>query len=250
MSNTKSTPNIVRNPSLLQHYKKSLTSFGAARVRDGRPLEKILWTIAMMIIVSFTSYTIYGNAVRYLAYGVRTETIEKENLTLPVVTFCLESTLYSHSDCYNNKTLYGNTTCNVTSASASEMWYYHDHLGLGRKAKDLGGDCHVFNENGTIEGFQKIEFVANSTINDSLLVIFQSLDEFTHRKENTYITTAHETLLLKPSHYRIFINEQHTSRLPSPYSSNCTDGNLISNTFSDRHTYNSCKETCLYSWPS
>ena len=40
MPNIKSTPTVDRNTSLLQHYKTSLTSFGEARVRDGKTLRE------------------------------------------------------------------------------------------------------------------------------------------------------------------------------------------------------------------
>ena len=257
--NTGGEPKVDSNTSLLQFYRTSLTSFSVRRIRNGRPLEKAIWAFAIFFIITFTSYTIYGNAVRYLEYGVKTETIEKENINLPVVTFCLTSTIYKNTPCYNNESLYRNTTCNITTESESEMWYVDAHGEREKKARDLGSDCHVFMENGTkngtIAGFQQISFVTNKTItnistnktvNDSLLIIFQSPREFMHRKEITYVTTFHEALMLEPGYYQVFINERRISRLPHPYSSNCTDANLVSNMFSDRYTYGSCKETCLY----
>ena len=60
------------NESLLASYKTAVTSFGVARIRNGRIPEKIFWTVATIFIVGFTCYTIYENSVRYLSYGVKT----------------------------------------------------------------------------------------------------------------------------------------------------------------------------------
>ena len=53
---------------------------------------------------------------------------------------------------------------------------------------------------------------------------------------------------LKPGKYYIPITEGRTTRLPHPYTSNCTDGNLVSNLFSNLYTVESCQETCAYDY--
>ena len=70
-------------------YKKTLTSFGVARIRDGRVVEKTLWATAILIIVIFVAYTVYKNSARYLAYGVKTEisTIEQEEKPFQLLLF-------------------------------------------------------------------------------------------------------------------------------------------------------------------
>ena len=216
------------------------------RICEGKPLEKILWVVALLIIVMFTSHTIYENTVRFLAYGVKTESIEKEKANLPVITVCLESTFPNYVPCYNNDHLYFNTNCKVESASESEMWYYNKHGEKEKKGKDLGKNCHVFNENGTIEDYKEISVESFKENNDSLVVMFHTPHEFALRKEIIYIKTFDQHLKLEPGSHELFINEKSITRLPHPYSSNCTDGDQVSNTFSDRYTHDSCRETCLY----
>ena len=46
--------------------------------------------------------------------------------------------------------------------------------------------------------------------------------------------------------YSIYLTEKNTKRLPAPYTSNCVDSSKVSNIFSNKYTYGSCKETCLF----
>ena len=48
--------------------------------------------------------------------------------------------------------------------------------------------------------------------------------------------------------HEIHISEKRTTRLPYPYTSNCTDGKIVSNLFSDRYTFPSCLETCAFNY--
>ena len=125
------------------------------------------------------------------------------------------------------------------------MSYSHTgREGKGREkqekaGKDVGSDCHIFNENGTVSGYQTIQFWAGSNAiipqNKSsekltfytLNIAFLSLAEFTHRRDITYVTEFDRNMQLEPGIYDIYIAERRTTRLPYPYTSNCTDGKLV-----------------------
>ena len=49
--------------SLLESYQTTVTSFGLKRINSGRPLEKVFWAVGVMVIMSFTCYTLYKNSV-------------------------------------------------------------------------------------------------------------------------------------------------------------------------------------------
>ena len=72
--NAKSLDEANNNDKLLSFYHTTVTSFGMKRIKEGRLLEKIIWVLAIIVIVSFTSYTLYRNSVRFLAYNVKFET--------------------------------------------------------------------------------------------------------------------------------------------------------------------------------
>ena len=110
------TPEVDNNASLLDSYKETLISFGLRRIRNGRSLEKVFWTVGIFIIITFTCYTLYRNAVRYFSFGVRPEvrTVEKAERALPVITFCLESTFSENFYCYNNKSFDEYIKCQKT----------------------------------------------------------------------------------------------------------------------------------------
>ena len=73
------------------------------------------------------------------------------------------------------------------------------------------------------------------------------------KKENNlsmYVTRAYHSLQLpKGSMYNNYISEKQTRSFSAPYSTNCTDGNFISNPFSGGYNYDSCRETvCFYNY--
>ena len=75
------------------------------------------------------------------------------------------------------------------------------------------------------------------------------------KKENNlsmYVTKAYHSLQLpKGSMYNNYIREKQTRSFSAPYSTNCTDRNFISNSFSGGYNYDSCRETCAFitMWP-
>ena len=124
------------------------------------------------------------------------------------------------------------------------------------KGKYLGNDCYVLNKNQTIElpvdsEYQRVEVNINSRENElynKLHIIFQSFEEFRNRKEHIYVTQYFKNLRLDHGEYDVYIKEKRINSLTAPYTSNCTDENLISNIFSTRYSYDSCLETCAYNY--
>ena len=243
----KKEPNDTNQSSLTllrDSYKSGLYLFGFIKIIKGKRLEKVFWTASMLLILAFTSYMVYRNAVRYAAFGVNTK-IWEENAPqrkLPVITFCLESS-------------FDNKLKSKMSPQRIQMSYILG--GEEIKGKYLGNDCYVVNENQTIElsvdgEYQKVGVIDYSKNNERMFnklhIILQSSEEFRNNKEHIYLTQYFKNLRLKHGVYDVYIQEKRINSLPAPYTSNCTDGNLVSNIFSAKYTYDSCLETCAYNY--
>ena len=236
---------------LRDSYKSGLYLFGFIKIVKGKRLEKAFWTVSMLIILSFTFYMVYRNAARYAAYGVSTKIWEDyaPQRKLPVITFCLESTIGRNLRCFNNS-----NGCSEISAPRIRMF--------AKDVKDdisyiegtyLGNDCYALNK--TIElsvgsHYLGVTVIDNDRKHDEKLhILFQSPEEFRNRKENIFMTQYSQSLVLKQGHfYEIDIREKHIKSKPAPYTSNCTEGNDVSNMFSTKYTYDSCLETCAYNY--
>ena len=240
---------------LRDSYKSGLYLFGFIKVVKGRKLEKALWAVIMLLIISFTSYMVYKNTIRYAAYGVRTKTLSEEmpERVLPVITFCLQSTFYRNMNCYNNKTLdLSYPSCDKTISIGPRMRFQDGYRsGKWINGRTLGNNCHVLNANQMIklsagkEG-QEVIFDPPFDPKERIVMILQSKEEFENREEYMYISQYSPLLKFGIGAYQINIREKHTKSLPAPYISNCTNSNVVSNIFSKRYTYRSCRETCAY----
>ena len=258
---TNQSTNIAADPknndNLFASYKTALMSFSIARVRKGRPLEQIFWVLGVLVILAFTSYTIYQNSVRFFTHDVRTEVrnIEKVERHLPVVTFCLESTFNENFFCYKNYSLdQGQTKCKKEQSKEATGMYYKEEE-RWRRGKRIGNDCFVYNENGTVKvatgrQYKIVDIYASQS--STLIVNFKSSEEFKYNKELVYITKINLRIggyvRIGKGRYDIYIAEKQTTRLPDPYTSSCVDGNVVSTRFSDRYTYDSCQESCAFDY--
>ena len=243
-----------RDKSLLENYRATLTSFGFSRIKSGRPFEKVFWTVGVMIIILFTCHTLYRNSVRYFAYGVRTEVhnLEIPERKLPVIILCLSSTVLNSFLCYNNASYHSYQECKMTGSTGTYIKYGHWLTGEQIQGKDVGNDCHVFNEHGNISistgtEYQILDFYSEPT-NSTLYVSLLSHEEFRSRKELVYTTDFNKMMTLEKGLYDFYITEKHTHRLPSPYMTGCVDSEVVSNQFSDRYTHESCQELCAYNY--
>ena len=205
----------------------------------------------MLFIIYFTSRRIYDISVRYLAYGVKTETqtIEGVEGKLPVVTLCLQSALEHTFLCYKDESLSFKSKCQNRDVKVGKL-YYKSMYGEGdwKEGKYLGNGCHVFNEDGSMAGYQDLYFSANTTENDKMVLIFESVSDFIHKKVIAYFSTYHGSAKLEKGTYDIYIKEKRISRLPYPYTSQCIDGKKDYNMFSDSYTQDSCRETCTFNY--
>ena len=253
------TPKI--SGGLLDSYKSGLYLFGCLKVFKGRPLEKVFWAICMALIISLTTYIVFFNTVRYLNRDVRTE-VRKEEMSdrkLPVITMCLESTLYEIMHCYDNKPLYPDIWKCDQNWTNTKMTYFRGKPTSERlQGKQLENGCHVFNENGSITLSRKeyMQVIFNITgkgdadVSDAALYLnLQSFEEYHSRKPPTsffHITDFTRYMFFRGGVYQIEISEKRIKRLKSPYQSNCTDRNIAPNHFSEEYSYNSCQETCAF----
>ena len=136
------------------------------------------------------------------------------------------------------------------------MKYYNLTSKEVLEGKDLGNNCHVFNEHGNLSLATETEYVKllfssphGYDISENLLyVIFQNPLEYANRKEAVFQTQLNKILLLQRGTFHVYIREKHSHRLPYPYISSCTDGNLVSNLLSDHYTYKSCQEECAFNY--
>ena len=239
--------------TLRDSYKSGLYLFGVLKVVRGRPLEKSFWAVTMVLIILFTSFMVYRNAKRYASYDSKTKIWEEmtPERALPVITICPSSNAMSNFFCYNNKPLSTNAktlqSCNKTKTKRHGMWFLNGSNYVA--GKYLGNDCYALNKNRTIKlsvGGEYQYVIFDAPLVSGMVMIFQSQEEFRNRKEHIYLTQFNHILLLDKGKYKIYIKEKHVSSLPRPYMSNCTDGSVESNIFSDKYTYDSCRETCMY----
>ena len=243
---------------LRDSYRSGLYLFGFIKIVNGKHLEKAFWAASMLLILSFTFYMVYRNGARYAAYGVSIKKWEDDTpqRRLPVITLCLTSTFDYNLNCYNN--LY---SCyevqNPRVPSSIDMFYWNSSEWV--KGKYLGNNCYVLNENGTIQlsvdsEHQRVKVELNDNSNmkgdnywhQTLHILFQSTEDYRNRKEYIYATQYFQTMRLSPGIHEIYIREKHIKSLQAPYTSNCTDENVVSNMFSDKYTHDSCQETCAY----
>ena len=242
---------------LRDSYKSGLYLFGFIKIIKGKRLEKPFWTVSMLLILSFTFYMVYRNAARYAAYGVNTKIWEdyEPQRKVPVITICLHSTFKTNLGCFNNR-----GGCNEVPSPTIRVFYVkNEHNDDGIEATYLGNNCYVLNENGTMElsvgsehQFAEVNEVKDPDGFDDpigdLHIFIQSHEEFRNRRENIFATQFHQGLILSEGGlYEIHIREKHISR-EAPYSSNCIDGDDVSNIFSTKYTYDSCLETCAYNY--
>ena len=218
----------------------------------GKPVEKLFWAISMILIMVIVSYMVYMNAARYLAFDVRTEVRNEDEAErrLPVITLCVIPAHDENLFCYNNQSIFSDDECsNGEGTDETQMLYQEKYEGKWLSGKNMGRGCHVFNEEGntTISRKEYQQIIVNSpSSNGSLVVIFHSPEEYANTKALLYITRWTLYMSLSEGAYKVELSEKKISRLAAPYQSNCVDGNLVSNLFSDRYTCASCKESCAY----
>ena len=241
---------------LRDSYKSGLYLFGILKVKKGAKLEKVFWAISMLMIVSFTFYMVYRNAKRYTAYDVRTKILSEEvpERVLPIIIFCLESAFLSNVNCYNNKSLHPSLeSCNKTASKGIKMlvengYFSNEWIEGGRK---LSSNCHVLNDNQTIKlstdrELQRVYIYPLLDPTDRIVIITQSKEEFQNRKEVIYVSQYAPNWKFYTCSYGMYIQKKHLISMPAPYTTNCTDGDFVSNMFSSRYTYSSCREQCAY----
>ena len=236
----------------LEFYKSSFTVHGLNFLFTGGLAEGVFWFVCMLAVLGFTGYMTYRYVTRYLAYEIRTEMrfIENETIALPVMTFCLRSTFFSHLFCYNNVSYHPTFPC-VKQKVISTKVLYKENKGQVMAAEDLGRNCYAVNTNGSISvagklGSVTVQFWSSNSNIDYLVIGFQTPNEFKNRRDSLYVTQYGTASLLTQGNWRIYLKQTQIKRQPEPYVSNCTNAHRVPNHFSTIYTKSSCQEMCLF----
>ena len=228
-----------------------MTIHGITHIFYGHPLERLVWFTCVALVLAFSLFMSYGYAMRYFAFDIRTEIRleEKTKIKLPAITFCLESTFDMNVYCHGNQSI-GRKTCNRFRKRVTEFWNLSNpSTNLWEPVDSAGQDCYIYNGNGSIELSGKKEYVTirintwTQTVNDGLIIDFTDPEELKARKEMVYLSEINTKKRLGPGSYDLYLKKTKTTRLPSPYPTNCTD-EANANVFSSKYTKASCQESC------
>ena len=172
---------------------------------------------------------------------------------------CLRSSIYGNFFCHSNHSIDPVNKCHKKESNGTYLRYWDGRAkGKWVRARNLGNGCFAVNENGTTlistgTDYQLVELysssVKGSTSHDNLIIIFESAEEYANKKEPIYATNFYQTLWIGKGTYDIRITETNATRLSQPYTKGCIKNtDLVSNRFSQRYTYKSCRESCAYDY--
>ena len=225
-------------------YMTSFTTHGLTKTCTGRPLERLFWLVCLSTALCFTVYMCNLFYTNYGKKDIRTEVriIEKDEIPLPSITFCVP--LWEKYACHNNKTLGGEEVC---SDDASTLKVTCNNDDPNCNVTSVYRDCVTVNANGEMYSQYNFENISVEVQFDKIygeLFIFYDTPEELKSKKDVLIFAPHNKAPINGS-YEVLLELQETSRLPPPYTSNCTNGDGIENFFSQKkYTRYSCLESC------
>ena len=145
---------------------------------------------------------------------------EYQNVELPVISFCTESTFFSAFYCYKNKSI-GSQTCNK-SKTRTNMFYSIDSQGW--KLLEETDGCFVFGAKQTYKIAPRKQFVVfdfNLPPNKSVLIInYLTKKEYDSRREIIHISQINANLKVSNGIHEIKLGRRKISGLAAPYRSN------------------------------
>ena len=185
----------------------------------------------------------------YLKKDVRTETrrVAESEITLPVFHIC-PSFSHQNLECYKNKTIHKHRVkshCHNSRKPKLHCLKYFStkqSVAVSCGEKELIPTCVSANADGSLKT------TATSSIN--IFVASDKVEVFLDTQE--VAKSAKEVMLENPldlhgdsGEYYISMQKRITERMPSPYPSNCSDGEGIDNFFTKSYSREACMQTCF-----
>ena len=233
----------------MSEYESGLTIHGVNWMCTGNLPEKIVWFIFFILMSGFALYMIQGYVRRYLSFEYRTEIRyeEKPSITLPTMLFCSSAAIGQLYTCYKDEDVFS-AQCQLSSSKYTNLEYWTGSL-EHRIGQYLANNCHAVNLNGSekLRGktqFLAVNFTSYPKPKDTLSIYPLTYNEYDSRLVNVPFLRDNKIELQRGA-YDIYLSQVHTSRLPQPYSSNCTDYHLTLNIFSATYTESACFQNCL-----
>ena len=169
--------------------------------------------------------------------------MEKDVIPMPSVTFCLN--LFNRYHCYENKS--------IIQGMPDSFCYAPSHPPLKVMSMDyplkpvnLFPDCVTINLEGNIKSyyhFLRVFVSLNESVQADSLRVYMATPMEENKRKDVLIFNPSNMAKLNGS-YELQLEMQETVRLPSPYTSNCSDGTGIENFFSPIYSRYACLESC------
>ena len=240
-ADSKSTTSIE---DIQKSYSTNLTVHGLSKVVTGKPIERIFWSLCLVVVMSVTVFLCRNFHLKYLTFDTNTEIIETQDNRHKPPTLVICANLYRELNCYNNRSLIG----------PSQSWCYSN--ALYQRPADPSRFHHIY-VNSTNKNVRNCVMV-----NAKLVKINQEYISFLSASWNGILTvhivphelsenlldlTYHSALPMYDMFQLSVIHIDKTirkKRLPSPYESNCSFGAGIENFFSSSYDHQSCIQSC------
>ena len=231
---------------LRQSYVDGFTTHGLTKTCSGQLWERIFWFICVSVTFSCTIYACHMSFLHYKRNDIRTEIriIEEYKIPMPAITFCLN--LFQRYHCYQNKSVIkgmNDSFCNAdTTPPLKVLCMEHDC-----KPVSLHPDCITINLDGSMHSIYRskrvhVELTDETIHPDSITVYLTSPEEERSRKDVLVFNPKHMALI--NGNYEFLLDMQKTSRLPAPYTTNCSNGESNENFFTKHYSRYSCLESC------
>ena len=232
----------------MTEYESGFTIHGFNWMCTGTLPEKITWTISIIVFLSLATYMIYGYIRRYLDFEYRTEIRyeEKQEISLPTIVFC-SGEILTQAYCYKDKLQGNGRPCHLNNTVHSSLTYRVNRTWL--TGQYIGNNCHVINVNESMKLVGKqlslhVRFDSDLK-RDSLNIFPLSYDDYQSRLIKVLYTRTNVITLSNKGKYNVYFSQRHISRLPNPYSPNCSEKYVTPNTFSTRYSQAACYQQCV-----
>ena len=236
------------NDNLLRSYFENFTIHGLAKVFTGKKWEKFVWFTVLLASMVFVINASYGFIQEYNTFDILTDIKVKSatKVLLPTVTLC--ETSPAGFTCYENMTILGGTECaRPVSPYFPTGNHLYEHLYSDSRMYAIlhpvyPERCIVINPHGNMTAATFPELGFRSSFNRGKVSIY-----IQDHGQMTIGIADKPTSVFKLMIVDVKLsNKQMIWRMPSPYSSMCSNGNDNSSIFPKPYTMTKCRNTCAF----
>ena len=235
-SSTKDTPSVARS------YMEGFTIHGLTKVFMGKLWEKVYWFLILMGVLGFVAFKIHGFHSRYQSNEFRTEirVVNTDNYTLPeelqicsinikhqIPRFCYFKTSNKDSPCQRDHMLIKQQIPNKAVQVINHTKDYNEPTSCVRMNSSKLDRADVYT---AYKFWVHVDGLKTSKINK--------------KKSGFEIKLGQLDKKVKPGVHKIRISDVTIiNRLPSPFKSNCSNGEGGINVFPGPYTRQKCIDT-------